>query len=131
MRSEATLQHPGHGEIRSDRHRHRQPRRGGRGRRRRAVRGRRGQLQPGTQRTERPEDEVVAVAPEKASWRDIRRPSSAGFSKYHHQSEKTISTAPTITATRPADTPCDELALCRATVTAAMHSPSTIRVNSP
>ena len=65
MRSEATLQHPGHGEIRSDRHRHRQPRRGRRRRRRRAVRGRRGQLQPCTQRTQGPEDEVVAVAPDE------------------------------------------------------------------
>ena len=61
----------------------------------------------------------------------MRRPSSAGFSKYHHQMEKTSSTAPTTTATSPAEMPCDELALWRATVTAAMHSPSTIRVNSP
>ncbi len=45
--------------------------------------------------------------------------------------EKTSSTDPTTTATSPADTPCDELALWMATVTAAMHSPRTIRVNSP
>ena len=61
----------------------------------------------------------------------MRSPSSAGFSKYHHQIEKTSSTAPATTATSPADTPCDELALWMATVTAAMHSPSTIRVKSP
>ena len=63
--------------------------------------------------------------------RDIRSPSSAGCSKYHHHTENTSNTAPAATAIKPADTPCDELAECSATVAAPMPSPRTMSVKRP
>ena len=62
----------------------------------------------------------------------MRNPSSDGCSKYHHQIENTRSTAPPTTAPRAADdSSCTALASWMATVAAAMHSPSTMRVNRP
>ena len=109
MRSEATLQHPGHGEIAATGTATASP----------AVVA---TVDDGAGHGNPPRCIPAPDAPRyarwkmadpyrKANWRDIRSPSSAGFSKYHHQTEKTMSTAPTITATRPADTPCDELAV--------------------